>query len=461
MAQPAKADKFTRMTTMPIPGLICSLAAPTIVSMLVTSFYNMADTFFVGRIGTSASAAVGVVFSLMAVIQACGFFFGHGSGNFISRALGAHDEDQAARMAATGFFSALIAGTLLAVAGLIFIRPLARLLGSTPTILPYAVDYMRFILIGTPFMMSSLVLNNQLRFQGNAVYAMVGITSGAILNIALDPLLIFGLGMGIAGAALATIISQFVSFCLLLYGTRRSDNLNIRLRCFTPSWYYYRNIIRGGMPSLCRQGLNSLGTICLNLGAGPYGDAAIAAMSIVSRIVMFANSCVIGFGQGFQPVCGFNYGAKKYGRVKEAFWFCVKFATIFLCGAAVLAFAFAPNLVAVFRKGDADVLAVGQVALRAQCLTFPLSAWIVLCNMMMQTIGKSVRASFLAMARQGLFFIPAVLILPRLFGLFGLEISQTVADVITFIVAIPLQISIFREMDAEVPPETYAKERAA
>ena len=190
-----------------------------------------------------------------------------------------------------------------------------------------------------------------------------------------------------------------------------------------------------------------MGTICLNLGAGLYGDAAIAAMSIVSRIVMFANSCVIGYGQGFQPVCGFCYGAKLYGRVKQAFWFCVKVATAFLCCAAVAAFAFAPQLVAIFRKGDPDVLAVGAFALRVQCLTFPLSAWITLCNMMMQTIGKSVRASFLAMARQGLFFIPAVLILPRLFGLTGLQVSQAVADVITFAVSIPLQISVFREME--------------
>lgn len=443
-------DKYTQMTTAPIPGLVTRLAVPTIISMLVTAFYNMADTFFVGRIGTSASAAVGVVFSLMAIIQACGFFFGHGSGNYISRALGAHDDADAARMAATGFFCAMIAGAVLAVAGIACIRPLARLLGSTETILPYAVDYMRVILIGAPWMMASLVLNNQLRFQGSAFYSMIGIATGAIINIGLDPLLIFAFKMGIAGAALATILSQFVSFCLLLAGTRKGGNLRVRFKNFTPTGKYLLAIVNGGMPSLCRQGLNSVGTICLNFGAGAYGDAAIAAMSIVGRLVLFANSCVIGFGQGFQPVCGFCYGAKKYDRVKEAFWFCVKTATIFLCCAAVIGFAFAPALVEIFRRGDADVRAIGAVALRAQCLTFPLSAWITLCNMMMQTIGKSVRASFLAMARQGLFFIPAVLILPRFMGLFGLQISQPVADVITFLVAIPLQMMTFREMDREL-----------
>ena len=443
-------DKFTRMTTAPIPGLVTRLAVPTMISMLVTAFYNMADTFFVGRIGTSASAAVGVVFPIMAIIQACAFFFGHGSGNFISRALGAGQDDSAARMAATGFFCALITGAVLAALGNAFIRPLARLLGSTETILPYAMDYMRIILIGAPWMMASLVLNNQLRFQGSAFYSMIGIATGAVINIALDPLLIFACHMGIAGAALATIISQFVSFCLLLAGTRRGGNLIIRLKNFTPSGKYLLAIVNGGMPSLCRQGLNSVGTIFLNHGAGVYGDAAIAAMSIVGRLVVFANSCVIGFGQGFQPVCGFCYGAKKYDRVKAAFWFCVRAATIFLCCAAVIAFAFAPTLVEMFRRGDEQVKAIGVVALRAQCLTFPLSAWITLSNMMMQTIGKSVRASFLAMARQGIFFVPAVLILPRLLGLLGLQISQPVADVVTFAAAIPLQLSTFREMDAEM-----------
>lgn len=437
------------MTQVPIPSLVCKMAVPTIISMLVTSFYNMADTFFVGKIGTSASAAVGVVFSMMAVIQACGFFFGHGSGNYISRALGAHDDASAERMAATGFFSALFAGCIIAVLGLVFLDPLARLLGSTETILPYAKDYMRWILIGAPWMMASLVLNNQLRFQGSAAYGMIGITSGAVINIALDPLLIFVLDMGIAGAAIATIISQFVSFCILLVCTQKADNLRIRFKNFTLNAFYYKTILKGGLPSLCRQGLGSVGTICLNLGAGIHGDAAIAAMSIVTRVIMFANSCVIGFGQGFQPVCGFNYGAKKYKRVKEAFWFCVRSATVFLIFVSIIGIIFAPGIIAFFRKGDAQVIEIGKIAMRAQCITFPLSAWIVLCNMMMQTISKPVRASFMAMARQGIFFIPAVLILPRFFGLLGLQISQPVADVITFIASIPLQMSIFREMDAE------------
>lgn len=447
--QNAQEQKYKLMTETPIKPLVCKLAVPTIISMLVTSFYNMADTFFVGRIGTSASAAVGIVFSLMAIIQATGFFFGHGSGNYISRALGRQDNESAAQMAATGFFSALIAGLVIMVLGLIFLDPLAIALGSTETILPYAKDYMRIILIGAPFMTSSLVLNNQLRFQGNAVYGMVGITSGAVLNIALDPLLIFVFDMGIAGAALATVISQFVGLCLLWIGSRRGSSIAIRLRNFRPSLMLYQQMTKGGAPSLLRQGLNSVATICLNFSAGIYGDAAIAGMSIVTRIMQFANSCLIGFGQGFQPVCGFNYGAKKYGRVKEAFWFCVKLSTIVLLVLAIVGFTFSPQIVSIFRD-DPEVIAVGKIAMKMQCITFPLAAWIVMCNMMTQTIGKAVRASFLAMARQGLFFIPAVLILPRLFGLFGLEISQAVADVITFALAIPLQRKTLKEMDDEM-----------
>lgn len=447
--QLTQEEKYVQMTQTPVQKLIFTLAGPTIVSMLVTSFYNMADTFFVGRIGTSATAAVGVSFSLMAIIQAFGFFCGHGSGNYISRKLGEHRFEEAGEMAATGFFCALGLGTVIMISGLVLLDPLCRFLGSTETILPYARSYLGIILIGAPYMTASLVLNNQLRFQGSAFYAMIGIASGAVLNIALDPLFIFVFDMGVAGAALATIISQFVGFLLLLKGTTQGGNLRIRFRSFTPSKNNLRNIINGGMPSLCRQGLGSVATICLNLMAGPYGDAAIAAMSIVGRVANFAASVMTGFGQGFQPVCGFNYGAFLYDRVKEGFWFCVKLATVFLLVMAVLGYFLAPQIIEIFRKGDPLVIEIGTQALRYQCLTFPLVGWITLCNMMLQTIGKSFRASLLAMSRQGLFFIPAVLILPTFIGITGVEIAQPIADVCSFIIAIPLQLSVLREMSRQ------------
>ena len=442
----SQEEKYKTMTEKPVSSLICRLAVPTIISMWVPSFYNMADTFFVARIGTSATAAVGVSFALMAIIQAFGFFCGHGSGNFISRKMGQHRFDEAQQMAATGFFTALMLGTVILVLGEIFIDPLCRILGATETILPYARQYLRLILIGAPYMTASLVLNNQLRFQGSAFYAMIGIASGAVLNIALDPLFIFVFDMGVSGAALATIISQLVGFVLLLRGTTEGGNLRIRLRNITFSKYYYSQIINGGMPSLCRQGLGSVATICLNLMAGPYGDAAIAAMSVVGRVMNLAASVVTGFGQGFQPVCGFNYGAFLYDRVKEGFWFCVKVATVILILLSVTGYLFAPQVIQLFSKNDPQVIAIGTQALRWQCLTFPLCGWITVCNMMLQTIGKSFRASLLAMSRQGLFFIPAVLLLPALIGIQGVEIAQPIADVCSFILAIPLQLSVLHEM---------------
>lgn len=443
-------EKVAYMLSEPVPHLVCQMAAPTIVSMLVTSFYNMADTFFVGRINTQATGAVGVVFSVMAFIQAFGFFFGHGSGNFISRKLGAGEFEEANRMAAAGFFTAFFAGIVTCLLGSVFLTPLASVLGSTSTILPYTKAYLRIILLGAPFMMSSLVLNNQLRFQGSASYAMVGIVAGAVLNIALDPLLIFGFKMGVAGAALATVVSQVVSFVILFLMSRQGGNIRIAFCDYKLSWALLGEIFRGGVPSLCRQGLASVAQVYLNRSARVYGgefsDAAIAALSIVGRISMFANSALIGFGQGFQPVCGMNYGAKQYERVRRAFFFCVKGAAVFLVIVSLAGFAFAGPLVTLFRKGDEAVIRIGTTALRLQCLVFPLNAWIVMCNMMLQSIGKAAKASLVAAARQGIFFIPLVLILPMFFGLLGVEMCQTWSDFLSFLLSVPLGMSVLREM---------------
>lgn len=444
-------DKYRMMTEAPIPPLIGKLAVPTIISMLITSIYNMADTFFVGRIGTSATAAVGVVFPVMAVIQALGFFCGHGSGNCISRHLGSKDTKSAEQLAATGFFGALALGFVVMILGILFLNPVSKFLGSTETILPYTQDYLRIILIGAPYMTAQLVLNNQLRFQGNAFYAMIGITTGGVLNIALDPLFIFGFHMGISGAALATIISQFMSFLLLLYGIKVSDCIPIRLRNVSLKPGRIREIAGGGLPSLFRQGLASVATMVLNIAANPYGDAAIAAMSVVSRIMMFANSALIGFGQGFQPVCGFNYGARKYARVREAFWFCVRISSIVLLVLAVLGGLCSGNLVGIFRK-DPEVIEIGTLALRFQCITFVLNGWIVMNNMMMQTMGKTAYASVLAASRQGLFFIPAILILPRFWGLLGIQAAQAIADICTMAVT----TVVYRIVEKELEEKTAA-----
>jgi len=448
MSKPMTAEqKLVQMTQTPLTKLILKLSVPTVISMLITSFYNMADTYFVGRIGSaSASGAVGVIAPLMAIMQAVGFMFGHGSGNHMSRVLGAGDTQDAERMASTGFFSAFLAGVVIMLIGLLAAEPLVYLLGSTSTIAPYAQSYVRWLMPGVPFLVSSLVINNQLRFQGSAFYGMIGITSGAILNVALDPLFIFAFDMGVAGAALATSLSQMVSFALLLSGTRKGGNIRIRLRSFTPTIHNFKEILRGGIPSLARQGLNSLATVCLNLAAGGYGDAAIAAMSIVSRVMMMTVSAIIGFGQGFQPICGFNYGAKRYDRVRQAFWLCVRICFGVLLVLSVLAVSFAPVIIGLFLENNPEVQRIGTLALRLQCIFIPLFSFTCISNMMLQTMGLAGKATLLAVSRQGMFFIPAVLLLEKIFGLLGVQMAQPVADVLAFFLAVPMAFGVLRDL---------------
>jgi putative MATE family efflux protein len=440
-------EKFTRMTTAPVERLVCSLAVPSIAIMLISALYNMADTYFVGSLGTSAVAAVGISFPLMAIIQAMGFFFGQGSGNYMSRALGARDTEGASRMAATGFVSGFLIMTILAAAGLICIHPLTRGLGATPTIQPYAIDYIVFILLASPWMVAATVLNLQLRYQGSASIAMVGMLSGAVLNIFLDPLFIFVFGLGVKGASSATMLSQMVSFVILFkFGSSRNENIRIKFRHFSPSFSRYAEMFRGGIPALLRQGLMSIAAVVINHMAGMYGDAAIAAISIVNRICMFAGSTIFGFGQGFQPVCGFNYGAKLYSRVKKAFWFCVRVSCASMALIALVLAVFAPAVIALFRRDDPEVIRVGALGLRLSCITLPLTAWVVMCNMMTQTMGKALEASLISASRQGLFLLPALFIMSPLLGLLGIQLSTPAADLAAFIFSIPLMVRVLRSM---------------
>ncbi len=451
----AHIDNYTYLTQAPVHRVIITMAIPTIISMLVTGLYNIADTFFVGKIDTQATAAVGVVFSLMFFVQAMGFFFGHGSGNYISRELGARRHENAIKMASTGFFSSFLVGVIVLILGEIFLTPLSLMLGSTPTILPYTEDYMQVILLGAPFLTSSLTLNNQMRLQGNANFAMYGIVTGAILNVVLDPILIFTCGLGVSGAAWATVIGQAVSFVILFLMTRRGENIAIHFRNFSPSLQRYKEIFYGGSPSMMRQGLACIATMSLNLAAGVYGDSAIAAMSIVGRIAMLSFAVVIGLRQGFQPVCGFCYGAGLYDRLKEAYKFTVTIGTIFLIVLAIIGWMISGTLIGVFRD-DPEVIAIGVVALRWQLCVFPVNALILASNMLAQTCRKPWRANILAAARQGLFFIPLIFILPSYFGLLGVEMCQAVSDLLSFVLTVPIVIYTFREFtrEAEARKET-------
>lgn len=442
----AQDEKYLRMTTEPVSRLILEMAVPTILSMLVTNLYNLADTFFIGQTNTQSTAALGVVFPFMSLVQAISFFFGHGSGNYISRQLGARQAGNAATMAVSALAYSMALIALVSVLGFIFCDPMLMAMGSTPTILPYARPYFFFILLGAPFISGSFVLNNQMRLQGNASLAMVGILSGALLNIALDPLFIFGLGMGVSGAGLATFISQALCFAIMLRMSFRSGGVGVHLKEFKLSSSILKEITAGGLPSLFRQGLMAISTMCLNLCASRYGDSSVAAFSIVGRVVGFALAVIIGFGQGFQPVCGFNFGARLYDRVRKGFRFSVASGMVYCLLVSVLGLVFAPEIISLFRAGDSEVIQIGARVLRWQCATFPALSPVIMTNMYLQTTRQTIPAVIVALARQGLFLIPAVLVGTWLFGLDGLVLSQSVSDVCSLVLVVPLAVHSLRRM---------------
>ncbi len=431
--------QYQKMTETPIPKLVISLAVPTMVSMLVTSAYNLADAYFVSQLGTRASGAVGIVFSLMAVIQALGFTVGMGAGSVVSRLLGKKKEDQAQKTASCALLTSVVFGALLSMVGLSFLEGLMRWMGATETILPFAADYARYLLYVAPVMTASFVLNNLLRAEGKTKLSMVGIGLGGVLNIALDPFFIFGLGWGVQGAAAATAVSQCVSFLVLLsFFLRGKTILRLSLKNLSADASIYKKFLGNGMPSLFRQGLASVAGVALNHVAAGYGDSAVAAMSVVGKIFMVAYCVLIGFGQGYQPVVGYNYGAKNYERVRQAYRFLMIAGTAGMTLLGGTLFFFAPALLGQFVPEDAKVNEIGGLALRLQSAVMPLLPLGVACNMTFQAVGQSVKATFLAACRQGVFFLPLIVLLPRAFGVVGMEAAQPAADVATFLACLPV-----------------------
>lgn len=452
-AEVSQEEKYAVMTTQPVEKLVCRLAIPTIVCMLISSLYNMVDTVFVGELTTQAVAAVGVCYPFMTFVQAFGYFFAQGSGNYLSRAMGARHFDKASCMACSGLLYALIFGVLFSALGMAFIAPLARLLGAYDEIWEDTLAYLRWIVPATPFLMGSIVLNLQLRFQGNALRSMVGIGSGAVVNLVLDPLLIFVFEMGVSGAALATFLGQAVGFFVLYVQVEKHGAVKLRWREYRFSGELLLEMLRGGSPSFFRQGMGSASNICLNMMAKPYGAAAIAAFSAVSRVMNLATSAVNGFGQGFQPVCGFNYGAKLHGRVKRAYRFSLKveFAACVLF--SLFGLIFAEPIIALIRDEDPEILRIGKMALRLQCLTFPMISVVSLTNMTTQVMGKTAFAIVEAMARQGVFFIPAALLLPSVLDIKGLALAQPVSDVCAAVISLVVLRSVWKELREEQPNE--------
>ncbi len=438
------------MTGTAIPRLVASLAIPTTVSQLITVIYNTADTYFVSHIDTSASAAVGVAFALQAIIQAFGFGISMGCSSLVSRRLGEKKDEEAEMYAASASVGAIILGFMLMAGGLLTLAPLMRLLGATETILPYACDYTRIILIGAPVMCASFVLNAILKAEGEANLSMIGLCAGGVVNIGLDPLFIYTFKMGIAGAALATVISQGVSLVILLVIFRSGRSIiKLRAGAVSKDIAVYWRLLRIGFPTICRQGMASVASALLNHGAahwaGADADAAVAAVTISNKVYMLVRSIMIGIGQGFQPVAGYNYGAGIYSRVKRAFRFSTAVGTV-IAVAAAAAIGFNTEAVMHWFRDDPKVVEIGALALKFACAVMPLMAYSTFVNQLYQCLGFSLAASILASCRQGIFFVPIILLLPRLIGLAGVQMTQPAADLLTFIVSVPFQIGFFKRV---------------
>lgn len=448
--------QYDKMTETPIPKLIITLSVPTVISMLVTNIYNLVDTAFVGQLGNSASGAVGVVFGFMAIIQAFGFMFGQGTGSIISRALGKQDKESASVHASLGFAASFLCGLIITLIGFLFLDDIVYLLGSTDTIAPYAKTYISYILIASPFMSSSLTLNNILRYEGRASLGMIGLMTGAVLNMIGDPIFMFALDMGIAGAGISTALSQIVGWCILagMFLAGKTDSKLSFGGIAGGSISMLGNIMATGFPSLLRQGLNSFTTVLLNSCCAVYGDAAVAAMSIVTRIIFFAFSVALGIGQGFQPVSGFNYGAGKYSRLRKAFVFTVAMSEGIIIAGCTLLMIFSEDLIGIFRD-DAEVIRIGTRALRLQALAHIVLPPCMTIEMLFQSTGKRLGASILSALRNGLFFIPALLILSRIRGLAGIQEAQPVSLLLSLPVTIPFGIMFFRRLPVEDPSESY------
>lgn len=441
--------QYQKMTETPIPKLIISLGIPTTISMLITNIYNMADSYFVSQVSLSAGGATSIVFGIMSILQAFGFMFGHGAGSNISRMLGSKHVEKASRYAATGFYWSLFSGFIIMIGGLTFLESLMRLLGSTETILPYAKDYGRWILLAAPAMTASCVLNNILRYEGKATLAMIGLTTGGILNMAFDPLFIFRFHMGISGAGFATALSQYISFGILLsMFLRNKTQSKLSVRFFARESKILDNIVKTGLPSLARQGLNSVSTMVLNAQAKLFGDTVIAAMGYVSRTSSLIFSVGLGIGQGFQPVAAFNYGAKKYDRVKKGTLFTLGFGVLLIGLISAGCFAFAPQIIGLFRK-EPEVLRIGSGALRIMCVFLLFLPVSVVATMLFQSIGKSLPALVLSCLQSGLVFIPLCFALSNLIGVKGIELAQPLAYFMAAMVALPVMLAFLKRLPKE------------
>ncbi len=453
-------SEYKRMTETSVTRLVVSLALPTVMSQMITSIYNMADTFFVTRLGDSAVGAVSVVFALQSIIQAIGFGLAMGASSLVSRCLGKKDGEGANKYASCAFFSAFILLSVLAAVCFTDLDGLLLLFGSTDTILPHAVDYAFIILCGAPIMGSSFILNSVLRAEGKATSSMIALTAGGVINIILDPLFIIGFDMKVSGAALATVISQCISFLILLsFFLSGRSIVKLSFKNVSRKFHDYYLIVKTGLPTVFRQGLGSLASTMLNVQVKVYGDSAIAAVGIANKIYMLIRSLIIGIGQGFQPVAGYNFGAKKTERVKKAFWVATAIGSGVSVIASVVFFAFPTGIINLFKPETAKVTEIGARMLLYLACALPFMGYSTFVNQLYQCLGYVKGATVLASLRQGIFFVPLILILPKVMDLDGILSAQAISDVLTFLVSIPFNVWFLKRVLGKSETETNEGEK--
>ncbi|WMJ86938.1 MATE family efflux transporter [Anaerocolumna sp. MB42-C2] len=431
------------METEPVHILILKMAVPTIISMLITTVYNMTDTFYVGKIGSEAVAAVGIVYSYMSIIQAFGFLFGHGSGNYIAHKLGQHKGREAENMAGTALLLSGIFGVVLGIFSYLFAGKIVRILGAVNGMTSNAAVYLQALSFGIPFIIVALMLNNQLRFQGKTLLGMIGIGMGGILNIAMAPLFIFVLNMKVEGAGIATSLCQLISFLLLFYIARKKSVVHITIKRLQINANLIKELLWGGMPNFTRQAIASFAMLCLNLSIIRYGEQVIAAFTIVNRWLMMTGAAMIGLGQGFQPVCAYNYGAKLYKRVKAGFKFCCTVSTVAAILLTGVCYLFSDEIVRIFTV-DSGVISVGKQILRYQCISVPVLGWVIMSGMLLQNTGRYKQATIVSASRQGIVFLPVLGIMVYLGSLKGILLVQPLADIGTFLISLPMGIRVLK-----------------
>lgn len=431
----------------PVARVIPLIAIPMIISMMVDSLYNIADTYFVSQLGKAATAAVGVNDSMTHFIRACAMGFGVGASSYMSRLLGARRDEDACRVGNTTLFTSMILLSVLAMFAFIFVSPLVSLLGATESAKPYAMSYARFILLSVPFTAGEVSLSHILRSEGSTRYSMIGMVSGCVVNVALDPLFIHTFGLEVAGAAIATSISKLVSFLVLLWPfLRRRTMIELRFSYFTPKWSIYKEVARMGIPTFFRASLMTISSVVINNFAGSFSDSALAAVSVANKCTRLAGSAILGFGQGFQPVAGYCWGAKRYHRVNRAFWVCTLMGACMATVVGGVLGIFAPRLVAVFAAEDAEIISLGTLMIRTQCVTMFAHVWVMIINSLFQALGRALPAAILSLSRQAICLIPAVVVLSLVFGVRGLAVSQATSDLLSMAIAIPMVVKITREI---------------